>query len=218
MDGTVRDVIEAIGILSFAVTGMIVAQRAGVNPAGTYLVALFAGMGGGTLRDIMLDVRPFLWENQPLYPVIILLLTMSYVFWTRTQRILSQPKHIVFATIEVVAAASLGIAGAVKADSLGQHWLMVVIYRVISGSFGGVVRDLLVNEMPLLFRPGEWLAGALLIGCLVLVGLEATGASTYLSSGIAGALIIGIRLTVVVRQRRQQPIPVTQSASVEASR
>ncbi|MGD9893478.1 MAG: trimeric intracellular cation channel family protein, partial [Dehalococcoidia bacterium] len=207
MDGTVRDVIETIGILSFAVTGMIVAQKAGVNPAGTYLVALFAGMGGGTLRDVMLDVRPFLWEKQPLYPVVIFLLSLGYVFWSRAHAFLSQPKHIVFATIEVVAAASLGIAGAVKADSLGQQWLMVVIYGVISGSFGGVARDMLVNEMPLLFRVGEWLAGALLIGCLVLVGLEAAGASAYLSSGIGAALIIGIRLTAVLRQRHQHLIP-----------
>lgn len=153
MDGNFRDLIEGIGIVSFAVTGMIVANSHGVNKIGTLLVALAAGLGGGTVRDIMLNVRPFLWETMQIYPAAIFILTLGFVFLPRVQQFLSQDKKLLLAIIEVLAVASLGIAGADKAMSLGQNWQMIAIYGVISGAFGGVIRDVLVNEMPLLFKP-----------------------------------------------------------------
>ena len=102
--------------------------------------------------------------------------------------------------LEAIAVASLGITGANKAQDLGQAWLMIAVYGVISAAFGGVLRDVVVGEFPLMFKPDVLLAEALFIGSLAFAGLESIGVAPD-PAGIIGALIIfSIRMVALARE------------------
>lgn len=213
MDITFKVLLETLGIMSFAITGMIVAKHKGVSHFGTFLVALVAGLGGGTLRDVLLDARPFSWEKYDFYIPLIFGLSLAYSYWPKAHEQLSHPRGLVRATIEAIAVASLGITGANKAQDLGQTWLMVAVYGVISAAFGGVLRDVVVNEVPLMFKPGVLLAEAVFIGSLAFAGLKLIGLNPNLAA-IAGVLIIfGIRVLALGRER-QQAAPKPESATI----
>jgi uncharacterized membrane protein YeiH len=203
MDVTLKLLFEALGIVSFAITGIIVAQTHGSSALGTFLVALAAGLGGGTLRDILLDARPFYWETYWFYIPIILLLTLVYVLVPRIHEVIIRPRGVLRSIIEAIAVASLGITGADKAAGLGQTWLMVGVYGVITASFGGVLRDVLVNEFPLMFKPKIFLGEALFVGCLAFAGLESIGLQSYVAALTGALLIFGIRMAALVYERRE---------------
>jgi uncharacterized membrane protein YeiH len=213
MDITFKLLFEALGIVSFAITGMIVAKNHGSSALGTFLVALAAGLGGGTLRDILLDARPFYWEKYWFYIPLIFLMTVVYVLLPSVHEVFSKPRGILRSTIEAIAVASLGITGADKAAGLGQAWLMVGVYGVITAAFGGVLRDVLVNDFPLMFNPNIFLGEALFVGCLAFAGLEWIGLQSDVAALIGALLIFGIRMVAVMYERRQTSAPATAPAT-----
>jgi uncharacterized membrane protein YeiH len=216
MDITFKVLLESLGIMSFAITGMIVAKNRGVSHFGIFLVALVAGLGGGTVRDVLLDLRPFYWEKYQFYIPLILILSLAYSYWPNAHEFLSRPKSIARAVIEAVAVASLGITGANKALEQEQAFLMIAVYGVVSAAFGGVLRDVVVDEFPLMFKPGVFLAEALFIGSLSFAALEQVGLAPDPAAIIGGLIIFGMRMIIVARERRRaetisQPIAAPQS-------
>lgn len=211
MDVTLKLLIETLGIVSFAITGMIVAQNKGVSPLGIFLVALVAGLGGGTVRDILLDTRPFYWEKYQYYIPLIFVVTVLYVFSPGVHTFFSHPKGVGRSIIEALAVASLGVTGANKAAELGQPWLMIAIYGVISAGVGGVLRDVIVNEFPLLLKPGVFLAEALFVGCFVFAGFTLFGMNLNLDAILGMFIIFGIRMFAMVRDLRKQTTSLPSS-------
>ncbi len=212
MNVNLKLIIETLGIVSFAITGMIVAQSKGVSRLGIFLVALIAGLGGGTVRDILLDARPFYWEKYQYYIPLIFVMAMFYVSLPVVHNFFSHPKGAPRSIIEALAVASLGVAGANKAFELGQAWFMIAIYGVISAGVGGVLRDISVNEFPLLLKPGVFLAEALFIGCLVFAAITRFGTDLNLDAIIGMLIIFGIRMIVMVRDLRKQAAALPSKA------
>ncbi len=212
MNVNLKLIIETLGIVSFAITGMIVAQSKGVSRLGIFLVALIAGLGGGTVRDILLDARPFYWEKYQYYIPLIFVMAMCYVFLPAVHNFFGHPKGAPRSIIEALAIASLGVAGANKAFELGQAWFMIAIYGVISAGVGGVLRDISVNEFPLLLKPGVFLAEALFIGCLVFAAITRFGTGLNLDAIIGMLIIFGIRMIAMVRDLRKQAAALPSKA------
>ena len=146
-------IIEVLGMIAFALSGVIEARRRNMDLMGVFAISLITSFGGGTLRDILLDRRPLYWiENQELT---ILVLVVSFV---ASVTLSSKRFHATEKTILFPDALGLGLysaSGVAIALRSGTTPFIAVIIGIISASFGSVLRDIACNEIPIIFRRGQ---------------------------------------------------------------
>ena len=182
---TLRMVLEIAATVAFALSGMMAAARKRLDAVGVCVVAFVAAFGGGTLRDLLLDQRPFFWVRHTGFVWGILALCIAAMLFMRQRHFDPTEKAMLLPD-----AIGLGLFAAVGVDTaiaVGMPPLIAVIMGVITGVFGGVLRDLLCNEVPQAFsdhRPyalcafaGGWIDMALrqvhssdwlpLLGCVI---------------------------------------------------
>ena len=141
---------EAIGILAFALSGLIEAARKKLDFVGMVIVASLAAFGGGTLRDVLLDRRPFFWvQNAAWVWILVALCVLAMVFLRN--------RHLSFTerAMQWPDAIGLGVftaGGTSVALQMGAEPLIAVIMGTITAVFGGVLRDVVVNEIPRAFN------------------------------------------------------------------
>jgi len=154
--------LEIFGILANALSGILEARRKHLDLVGVYVAAFVTAFGGGTLRDILLDRRPFFWVQHQEYALIILALAvLSFV----TRWININPK-----LIAIPDALGLGLYAAVGASyalELNIPIFIASLMGVITAVFGGVIRDIICNEIPTIFRKSQLYATCAFIGCWV---------------------------------------------------
>ena len=184
-------VLEVIATIAFALSGLIAAARKQLDPVGICMVAGVAAFGGGTLRDVLLDRRPFFWiENSywlwiVLFVVVVAMLLMRSRHLQLTERAIQLPDALglgLFTALGTQIALAHGLAG-----------IAAVLMGVISAVFGGVLRDVFCNEIPKAFSDHQPYAVCALIGGSALVFLQAIGMPDYL------ALVASFGLTSVLR-------------------
>lgn len=145
--------IEIMAILVGAFSGFIEARRKRMDLVGVFTVAFIAAFGGGTLRDILLDKRPLFWVIHQEYAILIFVLALVASPLMRTLR------HIVSERLIVIADAfGLGlfsVAGVSSALDANMPLFVASMMGVITGIFGGVLRDIVCNEVPMVFRDGK---------------------------------------------------------------
>lgn len=178
-------VVEVAGIIAFASSGFIEARRRRMDWVGVFTVAFITAFGGGTLRDLLLDRRPLFWVEHQEYPVIIFFAALlATPFWRKLQH--SSTEKI----IDVADALGLGlfsVTGASIALNAGMPWFIAAMMGVITGIFGGVLRDMICNEIPMVFKRGQLYASCSFIGCWVFILLDYFDADPLLCL-IAGSL------------------------------
>ena len=150
-----------------AVTGVLEAGRKPMDLFGVVVIALVAALGGGTLRDLLL-ARPVFWVVDHRYLVAALLAGLATFVVARLVRV---PPRL-FLVPDALGLALFTVLGTRIALDLDQHWLVASLMGVITGVFGGILRDVLCNEVPLVFG-GELYATAAWSGALLLVALRA---------------------------------------------
>jgi uncharacterized membrane protein YeiH len=156
---------------------------------GAAVIGFVTALGGGTTRDVILDSHPVSWIENPMFALLVLLaVPFTYVF--RRYLIYMTRTMFIFDTIGI---ALFTISGMQKALSLGLHPLLAMAMGVVSAVVGGVIRDILCNEIPLIFRK-EIYAMACFIGALVFYWLQLSDIPTNINYLITIALIIGIRI------------------------
>jgi uncharacterized membrane protein YeiH len=192
---------EVAAVVFAALSGIVDARRKHLDLVGAFVVGLVTAFGGGTLRDVLLDRRPLFWVARPEYTVVVLLLSVAYVYAPSVARTLRARTFVVVA--ELFDAAALGLFGGLGAQAaleLGVPPFVSVLFGVMTGAFGGVLRDVVLNEVPMLFRPTTQLyATTVFVGGLVQVALVLAGrsASTALAAGAATTItlrLLAIRL------------------------
>ena len=160
---TLLQVIEALGILAFAASGFVEARRKDMDIVGVFTVAFITAFGGGTLRDLLLDRRPLFWVEHHEYAL------MVFVVALIATPLLPHLKSSLSEKIIVVAdALGLGlfsVAGVSLAQEAQMPVFVCVMMGVITGIFGGVLRDVICNEIPLVFRRGHLYATCSFAGC-----------------------------------------------------
>jgi len=189
-----RHALELLGVAVFAVSGVLAAGRKGLDLLGVAVVAIVTAIGGGTLRDLLLDRHPTFWIADTTYIWVILAataLTLAYVrFWIATRRALL--------VADALGLAFFTIAGVQIAEQAGVSELIAVLMGVITGVAGGVFRDVLTREIPLVMRPGRLYATAAITGAaiyVILVGWRITPDA----AAVAGmASIAGLRLAAIL--------------------
>src|SRR5262249_14631839 len=164
--------IEIGAVLTSALSAMAVASRRGLDVVGTCTLALVAAFGGGTLRDLLLDRRPFFWDARWEYVPLIIVIAVAYVYsvkFNRAARDLS--KYAVF--VDALGLALFSLTGLAYAREALLSPFVAVLIGVLAGTGGAVMRDVLVNETPAIFLPGELYAVASFVGCWAAVGASA---------------------------------------------
>jgi uncharacterized membrane protein YeiH len=172
-----------------ALTGVLDAGRKKMDLVGVTMVGCATALGGGTVRDLLLD-RPVFWIGDQTYLVVALATTLAVFFAVRGLRL---PPHL-FLIPDAVGLALFTIVGTQVALEWQAPWLVASLLGVITGVVGGVLRDVLCNEVPLVFVRGELYASAAWFGALVLVGLQALGLSPVAAAWIGMAAVLAARL------------------------
>ena len=186
-------IIEFVGVAVFAISGALAAGRKSLDLLGVIVIAMVTATGGGTVRDLLLD-RTVFWIARPEYLVVTFaaaLLTIPYVRYSR-------PPERFLLIADALGLALFSIAGARIALALDAGGLIAVVMGTITGAFGGVLRDVLCNEIPMILRKGQIYATAAILGCALLVVLDALGASVNVAN-VAGATTVALlRLAAIM--------------------
>lgn len=175
-----------------AITTTLEARRRELDLFGVLVIAIISGIGGGTVRDILLGRLPVYWVHDPIYVVVGIVAGALTFFLGRHLKL---PKNF-FLIPDAIGLALFTVIGTSVALKLGTPWLIASLMGVITGVFGGVIRDILCNEIPLIFRTDIY-ATASLAGALLFIALDYFGVHQNLAMLLAMSGIVIIRLAAI---------------------
>ncbi len=164
--------LDLAAVLVFAITGALVAARAQLDPVGFVFVACLTAVGGGTVRDLLLGRDPVFWIGDP-RPVAVAATAAIAVFFTH-HLVASRLAWIVW--LDAIALSVAVAAGVAAAQGMGHGLWVQVVMGVVTGCFGGLMRDVVCNEVPLVLRQGELYVTAALAGGIAAVAAREVGA------------------------------------------
>lgn len=181
--------LELLAVLSSALFGILLARRKGMDFVGVFSVAFCTAFGGGTLRDLFLDRHPLFWIANAHYPVLVFAMALAATLFRRIPPAL---EHALLVP-DAVGMGLFAIVGTAYALAAGTSLFVATLLGVITGTFGGVIGDIICNEVPSLFRPAPLCATCAFTGCWTYVGVGAIGGGESLATGL------GIVVTVLFR-------------------
>ena len=187
--------LEAVGVLAFALSGVIEAARKHFDLVGVVMVGFITAFGGGTLRDVLLDRRPFFWVEQEFWVWVLIAAAFSLPFFFRARHVEFTEKAIL-----IPDAIGLGIfaaGGTHLALEAGTSPLVAVLMGVITAVVGGVLRDVLVNEVPRAFHDHQPYAVLAFAGGWLVVLLSYLQTPQSIDVLAGAALIILLRLLAI---------------------
>ena len=202
-------VLEAAAVLVSAIAGMMVASQKRMDLVGAYALACVNAFGGGTVRDLLLDNRPFYWMRDWGFLVAILAICVPFVYNARIYRFASEV-HKRSVRVDAVGLALFTMTGVGIALQKGSPMIVAALMGVVTGTMGGVLRDLVVNEVPEMFRPGGLYATASFTGALAfMAGLEYD--LRYSQAALLGIVVVVALRLVSVRTGVSMPPPQWQA-------
>ncbi|MBY0537599.1 MAG: trimeric intracellular cation channel family protein [Chitinophagaceae bacterium] len=182
--------VSYIGTFVFALTGALKARRHQMDIFGAALLAFVTAYGGGTIRDILLGIRPLSWIND--YTALLLVLLALILVFLFNQKVLKL-KYTIFITdaIGLGLFTALGIQKCILAEINSGY---AVILGTIGASFGGLLADILSNTVPDLLKKGELYATACLVGGTIQVLLEKQGVNFNISMSVCIVIVVAVRI------------------------
>ena len=189
--GELAYVITMSAVAVSAITGVLEAGRKPIDLFGVVLVALTSALGGGSIRDLLLDRQVF-WVADQTYLVAAIAVGVATFVLVRLARL---PANL-FLVPDALGLALFTIIGTQVALTQGAPWIVASFLGVVTGAFGGVLRDILCNEVPLVFT-GELYATASWAGALVFIALLHFGIAGATASLLAMAAIFVTRIAAI---------------------
>jgi uncharacterized membrane protein YeiH len=192
---SVLTLLEVIGVVAFALSGIIEAARKHFDLVGVVMVGFIAAFGGGTLRDLLLDRRPFFWVEQEFWVWALVGVGFALPFFFKA-------RHIEFTERAMLVPDAIGLgafaAGGTHLALLSESSpLIAVVMGVITAVVGGVLRDVLVNEVPRAFHDHQPYAVLAFAGSWLVVLLSYLEVPENLDVLIGAVVIIGLRLAAI---------------------
>lgn len=184
-------ILDYIGTFAFAISGVRLAARKNFDLFGAFVVGFVTAVGGGTLRDLLLDVKPF-WMEHFSY-VLITLIAMGVVIILKKYIVRLNYSFFIF---DAIGLGLFTVVGLEKSLLAGNPMWVNIIMGCITGAAGGIFRDVLINEVPLIFRKDIY-ALACFGGGLVYWVLMKMNAPTYITQIGAALSVIVIRVLAV---------------------
>lgn len=199
METTFLTAIEVIGTIAFAISGIRLAAYRRFDWFGAYTVGLVTAIGGGTIRDVLLDI-PVFWMQTFLY-LAVTGLSLAVVIIFKKMLVSNNRMLFVFDTLGLALFVVIGIQ---KTLATGYPMWVGIVMGVITGSFGGIVRDILINEQPLFFRKDIYatacIAGGVVYWIAGMLGLGAVGCQ------IACAMVVILLRMCALKWNWQLPV------------
>ncbi|HUB89426.1 MAG TPA: trimeric intracellular cation channel family protein [Dyella sp.] len=185
--------LDLIGVAVFAVSGVLVAAHSGMDLLGGLALAALTAIGGGTLRDVLLNRDPIFWVKDARYLLVILGaagLTMLYLACF-------PPPGQSFLIADALGLALFAISGAQIAEAAGLSPLIVVLMGTITGTAGGMLRDVMCARVPLIFQQDLY-ATAAIAGIVAYLVLQKLGAPRNVAVSVGVVVILLTRLLAVI--------------------
>lgn len=189
--------LDLFGVFVFAISGALIAGRKEMDLLGVLVTAGVTAIGGGTLRDVLLGNFPVFWIRDPIYLVVICGAGLATVLYTRYLRL---PRYALLVA-DAFGLSLFAISGARLAEQAEVSALIVVLMGTMTGVAGGVIRDLLTAQVPLILRK-EIYATAAIIGCTLYLLLAHLGLPQPIAGAIGMVTIFVVRLVAIIRGLR----------------
>jgi uncharacterized membrane protein YeiH len=185
--------LDLLGVAVFAISGALAAGRKGLDLLGVVVLALVTAIGGGTIRDVLLDRHPIFWLTDAAYLLVIVGAALATVVYVRF-RPAPEPALLV---ADALGLALFSVAGAQIAARAGVPAGGGIVLGTITGAAGGVVRDVLSAEVPYVLRRGNLYASAAIAGTAVYFLLDGLGVARGASTIAGMAVVAGVRLASI---------------------
>lgn len=186
-------IIEFVGTMAFAISGIRMASSKRFDWFGALIVGMATAVGGGTIRDLMLGVSPF-WLTNKIYVICCIIALL----WVTTFGKYLIRQHNTWFIFDTIGLALFNVIGIEKTLQMGFPLWTSIIMGCITGAAGGVIRDILINEVPLIFRKEIYavacIAGGLVyVACFRLFGLPAELSALFSSFTVIVIRILAVR-------------------------
>ena len=188
---TFVQILDFIGTFAFAISGIRLASAKRFDWFGAYVVGLATAIGGGTIRDVLLDVTPG-WMTDPIYLICTGLALLWVICFGRWLIRLNNT----FFIFDAIGLGLFGVVGIEKALTFGFPMWVAIVMGTITGAFGGMIRDILINEVPLIFRKDIY-ALACVFGGIIYYACLQMGIGPSLTQLIAATGIFVSRIVAV---------------------
>jgi len=188
-------IIEILATLAFAASGLVAGLRKRLDAVGVCMVTGLTAFGGGTLRDVMLDRRPFFWVDQHYWLWVLLALSVAGIAFLRSRHIDWTERAIQIP--DALGLALFSILGTRIASEAEQPVIVAILMGVISAIFGGVLRDIVCNDIPKAFSDHKPYAVFAFAGSSLYLLLDAWAVAPILSFSLSFALVAALRLLAI---------------------
>ena len=196
-------ILSLIGVGVFAASGALAAGRKGFDLIGVVVISGVTAIGGGTLRDVLLDRHPIFWIADPTQLLTILAAAALTLLYVRFRK----PPWTALLVADALGLALFTISGAQVAEQRGLPGIIVVVMGTITGSAGGVMRDILSGEVPLLLRHTELYATAAIAGIIVYLLAKKAGLDPTAAALVGMITVAALRFAAILWRLR---LPVFQ--------
>lgn len=190
-----QELIEITATIAFALSGLIASARKNLDAFGVFVVTGVSSFGGGTLRDILLDRRPFFWVEHDYWLWVILFLSLLAILFMRNRHI-----PLTERAIQIPDALGLGLFTALGTQIAIEHqmpYVVCALMGVTTAVFGGVMRDIFCNEIPKAFNDHQPYAVLAFIGSLSVVSLTQMQVKEWIVLTISATLVSTLRIMTI---------------------
>lgn len=192
-------VIDVLGTIAFAISGVLVAMDKKLDLLGVLIIAFVTAVGGGTLRDFLIGNTPVGWMTTPVYLITITATVAGAILFVNQLRYFRKSLFL-FDTIGIGLYTMVGVE---KGLNAGLSPVMCIILGTITASFGGVIRDILCNEIPVIFRKEVYATICILGGVIYFILIQFPMDTAY--AYVAAILSIILMRLLAVRFKISLP-------------
>ncbi len=182
-------IFDHFGVFVASLSGALLAARKEMDLVGFFVLGIVTGIGGGTIRDIILDL-PVFWVNQPSYLTVSIV--AAFIAYRFAREALSGWRRVGILWFDAAAMALFAATGSLKAQNADVQWMIAILMGVITASAGGLIRDTIAQDTPYIMR-GDIYATAAVLGGMVVV------ASAYLGFSDPISLTLGFLAAFILR-------------------
>lgn len=185
-------ILDLFGVAVFAISGALAAGRKSLDLLGVVVIAVVTAVGGGTTRDLLLDRHPIFWMADPIYLLVITVAALSTILYTRYKK----PPHKALLWADALGLAVFTITGAQATQIVVSSELIIIIMAAITGTVGGLIRDVLTNDIPMILRRDIY-ATAALAGAAAYLLLQLTALSSTFVIILSMGVVICLRFVAI---------------------
>ena len=186
-------VFDLIGVAVFAISGALAAGRRRLDLVGVLVAAAVTAVGGGTIRDLLLDRHPIFWLADARYVYVIIVAALATMLYVRFARV----PGIALDVADALGLALFSVAGAQVAERAGMPGIACVLLGATTGAAGGVIRDVLFAQVPHILQRGSLYATAAIAGATLYMILEFLGTGRTIATLTGMVCVAAVRLAAI---------------------